>query len=76
MNKTPKQIKSSLFTMKKMHLSSLRIDDRTNSHIRQALKKLNEQSVVVISLQEFRRICLEYTSQQILQGIQIKLSQT
>ena len=62
--------------MKKMHLSSLRIDDRTNSHIRQALKKLNEQSVVVISLQEFRRICLEYTSQQILQGIQIKLSQT
>ena len=62
--------------MKKMHLSSLRIDDRTNSHIRRALEKLNEESVVTISLQEFRRICLEYTSQQILQGIQIKLSQT
>ena len=47
---------------------SLRISERTNNKVEQALKKLNEKQILEITLQDYRRICLEYTSQFILNG--------
>lgn len=56
-------------------LPAIRITTETDSRMESALKKLNEDSLVEISLQEFRRICYEFTSQKILHGEKIKLLQ-
>ena len=54
-------------------LPSIRIETKTDSHITQGLKKINENSLIEISLQDYRRLCYEFTSQKILLGEQIKL---
>lgn len=59
--------------MKSKTLPAVRIESKTDSLIQQSLKKLNEESLVQITLQDFRRICYEYTSQKILIGEKIKL---
>jgi hypothetical protein len=59
--------------MKSKTLPAVRIEEKTNSLIEQALKKLNLDSLVEITLQDFRRICYEFTSQKIILGEKIKL---
>jgi hypothetical protein len=54
-------------------LPAVRIESKTNSNIQEAIKKINEESIVEISLQDFRRIAYEFTSQKILLGEKIKL---
>ena len=52
---------------------SIRIDEKTKEEMESALRKLNENSIVEISIQDFRRICYEFCSQRILAGELIKL---
>jgi hypothetical protein len=59
--------------MKSKTLPAIRIESRTNSNIQEALKKLNSDSLVEVTLQDFRRICYEFTSQKIILGEKIKL---
>lgn len=59
--------------MKTKTLPAVRIESKTDSLMKQSLKRLNENSLVELTLQDFRRICYEYTSQKILLGEQIKL---
>jgi len=59
--------------MKTKTLPSVRIDDKTDMNMKSALKKISNDKIVPLTLQEFRRICYEYTSQKILSGEQIKL---
>lgn len=54
-------------------LPAVRIDLKTQSNMESALKKLNEDSIVEITLQDFRRLCYEFCSQRILSGEKIKL---
>lgn len=54
--------------MKTKTLPSLRIDSSTESKVKMAMKKLNENSLVSISLQDFRRLSLETLSGLILSG--------
>ena len=60
--------------MKNKTLPNVRISEDTKNNMFQALKKLNENSLIEISLQEFRRICYNFTSQKILLGEQIKIT--
>jgi hypothetical protein len=59
--------------MKSKTLPSIRIESKTDSQIQLALKKLNENSLVEINLQQFRRIAYEFTCQKIISGEKIKL---
>lgn len=59
--------------MKSKTLPAIRIESTTDELMQMALKRLNEDSLVEISLQDFRRICYEFTSQKIVQGEKIKL---
>jgi hypothetical protein len=59
--------------MKTKTFPSIRIETRTNELIVSAMKKLNENSLVELTLQDFRRICYEFTSQKILLGEKIRL---
>jgi len=62
-----------LTMVKTKTLPSIRLEPKTDSQMQLALKRLNDNSVVVITLQQFRRICYEFTSQKILLGENIKL---
>lgn len=59
--------------MKTKTLPAVRIDPKTASNIQSALNKLNENQIIPITLQDFRRICYEYTTQEILLGKEIKI---
>lgn len=59
--------------MKHKTLPSLRITEKTFSHMQQAMAKLNKTSLVEISTQEFRRLSLAYFSQEILLGKEIRI---
>ena len=59
--------------MKSKTLPSVRIESKTDELMQMALKRLNAHSLVLLSLQDFRRICYEFTSQKIVQGEKIKL---
>ncbi len=61
---------------KQKTLPAIRITSELDSNMKQAIKKLNEKSIIEIPLQEFRRICYIFTSQKILMGEEIKLRQT
>ena len=54
-------------------LPSIRISSKTDSLMKSALNKLNETSIIEITLQDLRRICYELGSKQIISGDQIKL---
>ena len=51
----------------KKTLSSLKVDERTIENMKQALKKLNRESLVELSENDFRRFAYEVTTQLILQ---------
>jgi hypothetical protein len=58
-------------------LPSLRITDDTDSTMQMAIKKLNEKSIVPVTLQEYRRICYYMTSKLILEGKELpKITQS
>ena len=59
--------------IKTKNLPCLRIDSRTDSLMKSALEKLNQNSLINICLADFRRICYEFTSAEILKGVSIKL---
>ena len=59
--------------MKTKTLPAIRIDSQTDSNMIQALRKVNDDSLVKVSQQDFRRLCYEFTSQKILLGEKIKL---
>lgn len=59
--------------MKSKTLPAVRIDSKTDSNMQGAINKLNEKSLVKITLQDFRRICYEFCSQEILKGKEIQL---
>lgn len=54
-------------------LPSIRIPDKINEQMKLALKKLNESSLVEISLQELRRMSYIYFCQAVLSGQEIRL---
>ena len=62
--------------MKTKTLPSVRTESKTDSNMQGALKKINQDALIEISLQDFRRVCYEYTSQKILLGEKIKLLQS
>jgi len=57
-------------------LPSIRITDDTIESIQLAISKLNEKSIIPITLQEYRRVCYLFTSQSILEGKEIKIMQS
>lgn len=62
--------------MKKKTLPSIRISEETYSNIESAIRKYNENSLLELSIQEFRRLSYELLSQMILQDkeLPVKLS--
>lgn len=59
--------------MKSKTLPSLRISQSLFENLKQALKKLNEDSILEITQADFIRIALSFTSQQILNGVTLKI---
>ena len=56
--------------MKKI-IGSLRVDERTLKHIEQAIKKHNDENLVGLTKNQFRRLSYELFAQMILQEIKI-----
>jgi len=54
-------------------LPSLRITTPTWENIQSALNKLNENSLIELSLQDYRRLAYEFLSQKISLGEKIQL---
>lgn len=59
--------------MKTKTLSALRIEEKTESLMNRALIIINKDSLLEISMQNFRRLCYDFTSQKIIMGEKIKL---
>ncbi|HUW43797.1 MAG TPA: hypothetical protein VMV95_02470 [Bacillota bacterium] len=57
----------------KKTLSSIKVDETTISNMKKSLEKLNKESIVEMSENDFRRYCYEVTTQLILQNKQIPL---
>ena len=57
----------------KKTLSSLRVEESTIENIKQAIKKYNEQNLVSLTENEFRRLSYELLSQMILQNMKIPI---
>jgi len=58
--------------MKSKTLPAIRITANTTSRMESALKKLNQDSIIEITQQDFRRLCYEFFSQKVLSGEEIK----
>ena len=54
--------------MKNKTLPSIRVDEKTYDNLVSAIKKFNEDSLVKMSGQDFRRLAYEFLSQIILQS--------
>ena len=57
----------------KKTLSSLRVEESTIENIKQAIKKYNEENLVSLTENEFRRLSYELLSQMILQNMKIPI---
>lgn len=53
--------------MKKATLPNLRLAEETVSNMKAAIEKHNENSILNLTVQEFRRLSIELLSQSILQ---------
>ena len=52
----------------KKTMSSVRVDERTISNMKAAIEKYNKDNLIVMSLNEFRRLSYETFAQLILQN--------
>ena len=51
----------------KKTIPSIKVDEQTLSNMEAAMKKLNEKQLVEMSFQDYRRLCYELFSQNVLQ---------
>ena len=54
-------------------IGSLKVDEKTLSNMKMAIKKYNEQNMFSVNEAEFRRMALELLSQVILQDIKLPI---
>ena len=59
--------------MKTKTLPAVRIESKTNDLIDSAIKKINESQIVPLTLQDFRRLCYEFTCRKIIAGEKLQL---
>ena len=59
--------------VKNKTLPAIRIESNTNELIELAIKKLNDSSLVKLTLQDFRRICYEFTCRKIITGEKLQM---
>lgn len=60
--------------MKNKTLPAIRITEDSFANMIQALKELNKSQIIEVTLQDYRRICYDFTSQAILSGQKIKIT--
>jgi len=59
--------------MKKKTLSSLKVDERTINNMKRAIEKYNEENLMPLNENEFRRLSYELLAQIILQNKELPI---
>jgi hypothetical protein len=59
--------------MKTKTLPAVRIESKTDELMKMALNKVNETQIVPLCIQDFRRLCYEFTSRKIISGEKLQM---